>query len=138
MIRILVSRQSRYPADVKGLKVKIKEALAEYNVANAEISVTLVGVRKMKDLAKQYLGEDERARVHEVLSFPSSLERGPLRTSPSNVEFPAVGNLAQLGDIVICYPEARYMAMKRNRMVDEILGELAQHSTLHLLGIHHN
>lgn len=116
MLRVLVSRQSRYPADTKALKESVRNVLRKHHVTEAEISVALVGGRKMRELARVYLNEENG--LHEVLSFP--MEEAP-----------------QLGDIVICYPEARKIAMKKNRMVDEVLQELAEHGALHLLGIHH-
>jgi|SRR3989344_8529245 len=129
MIKIYVARQSRYPADTKNLKTRVKKTLQENNVRDAQVNVILVGERKMRDLAKQYLKEDDRYPLHEVLSFPTSQTKG---------DFVQTGNILDLGDIFVCYPEARNIAMKRNRMVDDVLGELVEHSTLHLLGIHHD
>lgn len=134
MLRILVTSQSRYPIDAKALKNRVKVLLVERGVADAEVSVALVGTRKMKDLGKKYLGEAENSPIHEVLSFPN------VSTNvTSSVEFvlPERTRL-QLGDIIICYPEARKIAIKRNRMMDDVVGELAEHGTLHLLGIHHD
>lgn len=128
MLKVLITRQSRYPTDVRELRERVKTTLTEHSVEQAEVSVALVGERKMRELAQRYLGEGLKHPVHEVLSFPSSGE----------VAFPDSGKLTQLGDIVICYPEARKIAIKRNRMMDDVIGELAEHATLHLLGIHHD
>lgn len=130
MLRVLVSRQSRYPADTKALKESVRSVLRGHNVSDAEVSMALVGGRKMRELSKVYLNEENG--MHEVLSFPyfAPGESGEF-------VMPEEG-LLQLGDIVICYPEARKIAMKKNRMVDEVLRELAEHATLHLLGIHHD
>lgn len=116
MVKILISRQSRYPANTKEIKKRILEVLKENNVSEGTVSLAFVGKRKMLDLAKKYLGEEKV--LHEVLTFPYS-ENG------------------LLGDIAICYPEARRIAQKRNRMVDDVLGELAEHGTKHILGKHH-
>lgn len=121
MLRIFITRQSRYPADTKMLKKRIRDMLGERGVQDAQVSVALVGVRKMKELSKRFLEEEN---VHEVLSFPGG-------------EFFPAANTLSLGDVVICYPEARRIAAKRNRMVDDVIGELAEHGMLHLLGIHH-
>lgn len=128
MYRILVTRQSRYPANSKKLKEAVKEVLKEHNIDSAEVSIALVGERKIRELSKLYLGEDERYPLHEVLSFPAKEVKG---------EFIEISKLPHLGEIIICYPEARKMAMKRNKFVDDMLVELAQHSALHLVGIHH-
>jgi rRNA maturation RNase YbeY len=128
MYRILITRQSRYPANTKKIKDAVKETLREHNVQNAEVSIALVGERKIRELSKTYLGEDDRYPLHEVLSFPAAEVKG---------EFVENSDLPHLGEILVCYPEARKMAMKRNRFVDDVIIELAQHSVLHLLGIHH-
>lgn len=128
MYRILVTRQSRYPANTKKIKDSVKATLQEHNIKDAEVSIALVGERKIRELSKTYLGEDDRYPLHEVLSFPAKEVKG---------EFVENNDLPHLGEILICFPEARKMAMKRNKLVDEIIIELAQHSVLHLLGIHH-
>lgn len=68
MLRIFITRQSRYPADIKMLKAKVLGILKEHGVTSAEVSVALVGERKMKELARKHLGEKDG--LHEVLSFP--------------------------------------------------------------------
>lgn len=105
--------------------------MQQEGVTEGVISLSFVGKRKIIDLAKTYLGEENT--VHEILTFPYS---DPSSGSGQGDEFTIEGPL-QLGDIVICYPEARKIAQKRNRMVDDVLGELAEHGTLHLLGHHH-
>lgn len=117
---VYVTRQSRYPANTKLLKERVKRVLTERGAIDCEVSIALVGERKMLELGKKYMKDNI---LHEVLSFPSGT---------------STGGVLMLGDIAICYPEARKIAMKRNRMVDDVLGELAEHGTLHLLGIHHD
>ena len=108
--------------------------MKEHAVTDAVVSIILVGSRKMKLFGKQYLHEDGASPVHEVLSFPVS---DPARSEFRN-GFVAQEGLLELGDIFICYPEARKIAIKKNRMMDDVVGELAEHGTLHLLGIHHD
>jgi probable rRNA maturation factor len=67
-------------------------------------------------------------KVTDVLSFP--LVEGLELT----VDF----NGLNLGDIVICYPQAKRQAIQWNRIIDEEIEFLACHGLLHLLGIHHN
>ncbi|MEK7521605.1 MAG: rRNA maturation RNase YbeY [Patescibacteria group bacterium] len=118
MLRIYITRQSRYPADIKSLKERVRTVLRENNVTDAVVNVALVGERKIRELGQKYLEETEKDPAHEVLSFP-------------------YGESGQLGDIAICYPEARKIAIKKNRLMDDVLGELAEHGILHLLGKHH-
>lgn len=126
MLRVYVTRQSRYPANTKLLKKRVKRVLTERGAVDCEVSIALVGERKMRELGKKHMKD---SILHEVLSFPAQDNASKFVQSPS-------GRLA-LGDIAICYPEVRKIAMKRNRMMDDVIGELAEHGTLHLLGIHH-
>lgn len=130
MIKIFVTRQSRYPSESKEVKVRIKQTLIDNNVTDASVSVALVGVRKMREFGKKFLGETDKDPIHEVLSFPTHEIVGNEFVESPDKDL-------NLGDIIICYPEARRIAMKRNRMVDAVICELAEHGTLHLLGIHH-
>lgn len=118
MLKVLITRQARYPTDVGALRKRIKDTLGQHGATEAEVSVALVGERKMRKLGQKYLGESQKHPAHEVLSFPQ-------------------GDGGSLGDIVICYPEARKIAIRKNWMMDDVVGELAEHGTLHLLGIHH-
>lgn len=130
MLRIYITRQSRYPANIKALKERVRRVLIDNNVVDATVNIALVGERKIRYLAQKYLGENERDSAHEVLSFPAAEVRG-------GGEFVQSGDGLDLGDIVVCYPEARKIAIRKNRLMDDVLGELAEHGTLHLLGIHH-
>lgn len=122
MTKILISRQSRYPANTREIKKRVLKVLSENYVSEGTVSLAFVGKRKMLELARKYLNEEKI--LHEVLTFPYG--------DPT-----AGSGQRQLGDIAICYPEARRIAQKRHRMVDDVLGELAEHATLHLLGQHH-
>lgn len=129
MFRIFVTRQSRYPVDTKMLKKRVEALLSEQGVSSADMGIALVGERKMKGLAKRHLGEKNSG--HEVLSFPFIRE-------DVQTDFPVhPEGILQLGEVVICYPAARKIAIRRNRMMDDVIGELAEHGTLHLLGKHH-
>lgn len=114
--------ESRYSFDRKKVREALEKLLLEQGVTgDAELTVSVVGERKMKTLHKKYLETDETT---DVISFP--LE---------DVVMPD-GKLI-LGDIVICYPVAVEQARAENRMVDDEISFLAQHGCLHLLGIHH-
>lgn len=139
MLRIYITRQSRYPADTKALKARVRRVLKERGASSAQVNISISGERKMRSLAQKYLGETLQDPVHEVLSFPTvDPTRGSGQVKISDREYsPWQKDVLPLGDIIICYPEVRKIAMKRNRLVDDVLGELAEHGTLHLLGIHH-
>jgi probable rRNA maturation factor len=118
---------SRYSFDRKRIKAALEKTLKENNVedGSVKISLSVVGERKIRELEKQYFNRDE---VTDVLSFP--LEEGD--SMPDDYDG------LNLGDIVICYPQAKRQAMQWNRLIDEELEFLACHGLLHLLGIHHD
>jgi len=90
-----------------------------------KISLSVVGERKIKELEKKYFNRDE---VTDVLSFPMH-EGG---------EAPEDADGINLGDIVICYPQAKRQAIQWNKLLDDEIDFLAGHGLLHLLGIHHD
>lgn len=109
---------SRYPFDRKRVKEAMRKVLTEQGMEEGEVKISLsvVGDRKIRELKKKYLGIDE---ITDVLSFP--LEDSEL-----------------LGDIVICYPQAKRQALQWNKLLDEEIEFLACHGLLHLLGVHHD
>lgn len=122
MISILISSESRYPINRKKIRQKVKQVLERCNVEDVEVSVLVVGDRKIRQLNRQYLKIDE---VTDVLSFP--LEE------PRDEE-----GILRLGDVVVSYPEARKWAREKNWFVDEAVLKLVEHGLLHLLGFKHD
>ena len=123
MLNIDIFAQSGYKFDRDRVRKAMEKTLVLHGLIdnNLEISLNVVGERKMRELHKHYMETDE---VTDVLSFP--LEEA---VYPDGV--------LRLGDIVICYPVAVGQAMAENKMVDEEMEFLAEHGLLHLLGIHH-
>ena len=123
-----ISADSRYSFDRKRIKEALLKTLEEQGVVDGKIKISLsvVGERKVKELEKKYFNED---KVTDVLSFP--LEEG-------DVDFPDDFDGLSLGDIVICYPQAKRQAIMWNRVIDEEIEFLACHGLLHLLGVHHD
>lgn len=89
-----------------------------------EVSIAVVGDRKMKELSKKYKGDD---KTHNVLSFSQTEGEAPK----------ASDGLLRLGDIVISYPEVIREASAEEMFVDDKVDELVEHGLQHLLGIHH-
>lgn len=122
-----ITADSRYPFDRNRVRKALVKTLEEQEIISGivKISLSVVGERKIKELEKKYFHED---KVTDVLSFP--LEEG--------VEMPDDFDGLNLGDIVICYPQAKRQAIQWNRIIDEEIEFLACHGLLHLLGIHHD
>ena len=74
--------------------------------------MALVGERAAKKLNQDYRQADY---IPEVLAFPLQEEE------------PAGDGVRRWGDVVICFPQARQLAVKFNRPLDEVLMELLVH-----------
>lgn len=116
-MKIDIKKDPRYPIDIKKVRQIAKEILKESDVSgDVELSLNFVGKRKAKKLNQQYRNKDY---IPGVLSFPMQEQ------SPD-------GKL-QLGDVMVCYPEARAEARKRERLVIEIIREWLEHGIDNLL-----
>jgi len=93
-------------------------------VGSVEVSIAVVGDRKMRAMNKKYRGMD---RTTNVLSFSQvEGERTPL---PDGELF--------LGDVIVSYPVVITEAARENMLIDDKINELVEHGVLHLLGFHH-
>lgn len=127
MIKVLISTDPRYPVNRKVLRRAVAEVFEREKIADvsAEVSVSVVGRRKMKVLTDKYLKD---GRNHEVLSFP--IEEAPgFAASPDDV--------LRLGDVVLCWPEVLLCAARDDVLVDEEVLMLVAHGVEHLFGKHH-
>lgn len=127
MIKINVSKQANYPISA----VKVKKALQLFFkkhgiVSDAEAYVSFVNEAKMKELGRKHYRKDNR--IHNVFSFVESEVKGF-----KNIN----ANLINLGEIVVCFPVAVKEAENEGKLIEEKVLELIEHSSLHLLGIHH-
>lgn len=127
MIKVLITKQSNYPVKSSGIKKKLAEFFAGKGiVSDAEVSVAIVGEKKMMELGKKFLKD---GKLHNVLSFvPNEIKGGFV--------YPPDGKI-YLGEIVVCYPLAVKEAGEGNVLIDERVYELIEHGAMHLLGIHH-
>ena len=128
MIRVFVTKQSNYPVSVRKIKQVLVSLLEQSGlVSDAEISIALVGEKKMLDLSKKYLNDD---KVHNVLSFTDSETKEKFIPPPDGI--------IRLGEIVICYPEAVKEANQEGKLIEEKIIELIKHGAMHLMGKHHD
>lgn len=123
-VNVLLYVESRYKVNRKRIKKTIENILDENNVkSKTEVSVAIVGDRKMAKLNKKYRG---KTGTTNILSFPLS-EGGTMPTS----------DIARLGDIVISYPVLIEESAKEEMLVDDRVELLIAHGMGHLMGIHH-
>lgn len=122
---VLFFVESRYKVDRKRIIASVVDLLKIHGIDNdVEISIAIVGDRKMRSLNKKYRNLD---KTSNVLSFPAG--EGETMVSADTV--------LRLGDVVISYPEVIRESAANNYLVDDRIEELAIHSVKHLLGIHH-
>jgi len=123
--QILIFVESRYKVNRKRIKSKVTKVLTQHEIKGpVEVSVAIVGDRKMRALSKKYKGED---KTRNILSF--SLSEGESTHLSSEI--------LRLGDIVISYPQVIKEASEKEVLVDDKVDELVEHGILHLLGINH-
>lgn len=124
-VRVLLFVESRYQVNRKRIKKTIQEVLGNNNITTPiEVSVAVVGDRKMRTLNRTYRSLD---KTTNVLSFP--LAEGEQTMLPTDV--------TRLGDIVLAYPQIIREAAAEEVLVDDKVDELVSHSLMHLLGVHH-
>ncbi len=127
MVKVSVTKQSNYPVSVAPIKKKLADFLAKNGiVSDAEVSIGIVGEKKMMEVGNKYLRDK---KLHDVLSFTPSEVKG-------SFVYPPDGKI-YLGEIIVCYPLAVAEAKEENVLIDEKVYELIEHGALHLLGIHH-
>lgn len=117
--------ESRYKVNRKRIQATIAALLNKHEIKGlVEVSVGIIGNRKMRELSKKYKRED---KARDILSF--SLTEGESTYLPKD-------NVLRLGDIAISYPEVIKQASREEMLVDDKIDELLEHGLNHLLGIH--
>jgi probable rRNA maturation factor len=134
MIQIDLSVGSRYPVGRKAIRSCVLRVLSEQGVTEAEVSISIVGSRKMILLNE---GLMKHKGVTDVLSFPQHDPEQPEKDFSEPVK-DAPQLPIHLGDIVVCFPEAVKQAAKKGKMVDDQICFLVEHGLMHLLGHHHD
>ncbi len=129
MISILFQTETHFPVNRKKIKDSVSRALETKVNSNAEVSISIIGDRRMRELNRTYRKLD---KTTDVLSFPL---QDPAYTDIQFVDPP--DNILRLGDILVSYPQAVEEATEENTMVDDMIIALALHGLDHLLGIHH-
>ncbi len=102
-------------ADPSLIRRAVAVALEVAGVPGREVSVALVGDRRMRVLNRDFRGKD---RTTDVLAFP--LEEGDY-----------------LGEVVVSMAACRRQASEAGRPLKEELAELIVHGVLHLAGHDH-
>lgn len=125
VISVPIYIESRYKVNRKKVKETIYKVLSREGVEGpVEVSVAVIGNRKMRGLNKKYRNIDKSTNV---LSF--SQTEGETSQQPPDKLY--------LGDIVLAYPKLIEECARENMLIDDKVNELVEHSLMHLLGHHH-
>ena len=153
-----VVNRTRTAIDEELVARLVAKVLEEEDVRGAEVAVTFVGERRIRELNREHRGKDE---VTDVLSFPlEDWEAGDPASdgagAPGEAEAvviaalaPDLGEVAEavlagtagppllLGDIVVCARRALAQARGDDLPPSFEMAVLLAHGTLHLLGYDH-
>jgi len=112
---IEINNLSRSRVNKKFLKKIAEKVLKSENKKEADLSIVLVGLKRIKTLNKRYRRKD---RVTDVLSFPFEEKKN-------------------LGEIVICFQVVKKNAKRFSSTLKKELARVLIHGLLHLLGYDH-
>lgn len=133
MANVLIHTDTRYPVNRKIIRKAIEDTFKKLKIENAdfEVSVAVVGQRKMKALTNAYLQDNKK---HQILTFA-------LEDVNQNADIKGFVNqpdsILRLGDIILCWPDVLVEASRDEMLVDEKVCELVSHGVEHLMGKHH-
>lgn len=124
-VSVLIFVESRYKVNRKRIKKTVQNVLDKNEIVGpVEVSIAVVGDRKMRELSKKYKGED---KTRNILSFS--------QTEGEEIKMPA--GVLRLGDIVLSFPQVINDAVRDEMLVDDKVDQLVEHGLMHLLGLHH-
>jgi rRNA maturation RNase YbeY len=121
-LRVCVTRFAVRQTTLAHLAARVLSAVGE---SRSELSLELVGDRRMRRLNREYRKKD---RPTDVLAFPIREAVMPRGVRPVT---------EMLGDVVISLPTALRQAREAGRSIDDELAVLLVHGVLHLCGYDH-
>lgn len=98
MITVLFKTESHFPVDAQAIKDAVTKSLDLRVQSDTEVSISIVGDRRMKMLNSLYRKIETTT---DVLSFP---QNDP--SQPTTPFVPPPDGMIRLGDIVVSYPQA--------------------------------
>lgn len=124
-VSVKIFVESRYQVDRKKIKSTVERVVTDSGISTpVEVSVAIIGDRKMRALNKKFRNLD---KTTNVLSFSQTEGEGMMINSDKLI----------LGDVVISYPVVIDEASRENMLVDDKINYWVTHGLQHLLGNHH-
>lgn len=144
MINVLIKTDTRYPVNRKIVRKAVDDTFKKFKIdADFEISIAVVGKRKMKQLSNDFLND---SLEHQILTFALN-EESPVKVLKSDSGESTVASqgfinppdgLLRLGDVILCWPQVLECASQDDVMVDDEVYDLVCHGVEHLLGHGHD
>ncbi len=130
MVNVLISTDTRYPVNRKIIRKAVFDVFKKHKLESidSEVSVAVVGARKMEDVSSKFLKDNGN---HDILTF--ALEE----VSEDSAFVNPPEEILRLGDVVLCWPKILESASREEKMVDDEVYFLICHGVEHLLGEHH-
>lgn len=126
-LTIDIRADSKFPVDRKALRAALQTAWEKQGISgDAQVSIAVVGSRKMRELTRRYLAMPEAT---DVLAFPLQGEGGGGYGFVGPEELPLM-----LGDIVLCFPLLMEEAVQRGILVDDVVVDRVLHGMRNLMG----
>lgn len=116
----VANRQGRYRISLGKFKALLEKLVRRYRLKDPEISLSFVGLDRIRALNRRYLKKDKPT---DVLSFPLGEK--------------AADGRYYLGDIVIAPEKARRQCLDKGHSLEREMEILTVHGFLHLLGYDH-
>jgi len=116
------------PRWLEGIAKQVLEAQGAG--AEAEVSLLIATQERVKELNRDYLGEDEPTDVLAFSAREEAVGQSPFIHPPDG--------LLHLGEVIIAYPQAVIQAAEHRHPVKKELAILIIHGLLHLLGYDHD
>jgi len=98
--------------------------------AEAEVSLLIATQERIRELNRDYLGEDEPTDVLAFSAREETAGQSPFIHPPDG--------LLHLGEVIIAYPQAVVQAEEHRHPIEKELAILIIHGLLHLLGYDHD
>jgi len=136
MVNVLINSDSRYPINKLAIQATVLEVLNKNNIfGNVEVSIAIVGDRKMHEVNRQFRGIDTTTNI---LSFAleDTLSSNQLQQVPRVGFVKAPDKVLRLGDILISYPQVIKDAADAGTSIENEFHFLLEHGMKHLLGQH--
>lgn len=129
MLKINFLVEPHYLVDRKLIRRATSLVAEKVNLrSEAEVTISIIGDRKMRQLNNQFRGHDQTTNV---LSFTATeVEKIPHFKTPDS-------QISYFGDVAVSYPVALQEAMKENVLVDQRIAFLVVHGLLHLFAYDH-